>query len=330
MLSLYLLATCNVHAANLRTSMCYVSTGAMKKTLTRAVTWATKMATKRTKVLTNVFDTIPDVEIQRIAQFLPITSLCNFRLACKRFHDAAPFVRVDKDGATSPVSPITVALAIDATDMDEDTFTNALCLDNAPALTNIVLSYESFARPAVKFFSQCLRGRANGNTISLYVRLHYPLYEPIVNALMNHPRIVQVDGIGDQGLYNSFTRYDGSWVQIKPFAGGPFDDVLWGSPRLEDFCDVHEIMQISGASEIDYWCDLFRRRDDDALKFAFDDIRWSRFASMLKAVGESVDSSESTRDLYARLYLLTYNTSLDDDLQLEDPPTWPDYCSDYE
>lgn len=282
---------------------------------------------KKAKVLANLFDTIPDVEVQRIGQFLPIVSVCNFRLACKRFLKAAPFMRVSKDTTTNQLTPITVALAIDATEMDEDTLTNALILDNAHALTTIVLSFTEFEYPAVKLFSQCLNGTTNGNNISLYVRRHYPQYEPIVHALMNHPRITRVDGVRKMGLYNSFWRYKGSWSQVKPFAGGPFDDRLWGSPTLECFCDVHEVMHLPDSPD---WIDIFGRGDNLALKNEFDKIRRARFASMLEAMGESVDSEESTRSLYARLYMLTYGTILEEDLQQEDTHYWPPYDSDVE
>lgn len=265
-----------------------------------------------------MFGTIPEVEVQRIAQFLSLTDLHAFRLVSKRCHSAAPFAKLDKHGAGKPVTPITVALGIDATDMDEDTFTKALKFDSAPSLTAVVMSNINVEYPAVKLFSQSINGVAAGNNISLYVRRPYPLCEPAVSALMNHPRVTSLDGIQGLRIYNSFSRYNGTWRQDKFFTGGPFDDDLWGSPRLQNFCDIHEIMQLYGTVDINYWVDVFSRRDHRALESKCDELRRGRFVSTLQAMNQPASDSDTVRDLYKRLYFALEGTDLDEDLQQEE------------
>lgn len=232
------------------------------------------------------FDSIPDVEIHRTAQFLSLQDLCSFRLSCKRCYKAAPFANVNKDTTTNPVTPTTMALAIDATDMDESVFTNALFLDDAPAISSIMIYGNLRIYSYVELFSQSIKGSDNGNKILLIDRTTIHCTSTLaIDALMNHPRITKlalrrrrVSSVHESFMWPTFhdVRYQlfvpSLLVRSGMFAGH-FDSLLRGNGYRRgmwhfisgdatcNFCDVYHLMQKAGTLNYDYWIDMFRRRD---------------------------------------------------------------------
>lgn len=143
--------------------------------------------------LTYSLVSIPLVEVERVAHFLILTELCNFRTSCKCAWLAAPFAKVDKNTALWPVTPRTVALAVDVAGMSDEATTTALRLDNSGSLTTVTLANVVHSDAAQHVFANSTGSTTDGNNVTLHVfsSSYFSTHSGVVVALTNHPRVTR-------------------------------------------------------------------------------------------------------------------------------------------